>query len=367
MKKKELQCVENALLESTSSYFDGHNVNAIPVGGERSAVLKIKAIESLVHEIAVNDEIHFYEQVRPGLPKVVSTKVGKRLVIYLWAKEEIEKCYPVHDFSPYVKVFFQCVQEHAEAFYHRRQPRYFDADPEVVIESLNRVVERIRCVLRGSVFKSELNAHRRLSNKNYKSLLNYIDAIFDGRSRVLVLRVDLGYAKPIGLRSVREELRFEDVKADREKFLRLVRRKVPTKAFLGYAWKLEYGLSKSYHYHCMFFLDGAKLREDIGWARTIGEIWVDKVTGGQGVYYNCNRRKQLYRSCGIGMIEHSDKGMRANLQKAAMYLTKIEYYIRIVTDGQARTFGRGEMPKRQVKKRGRPRRLPASEDRGSIT
>jgi hypothetical protein len=56
------------------------------------------------------------------------------------------------------------------------------------------------------------------------------------------------------------------------------------------------------------------------------------------------------------MIEHSDKDKRKNLQKAAVYLTKIEYYVRIAIDGRARTFGRGEMPKQAVKKRGRPRR-----------
>lgn len=357
MKKKELQCVEAALLESTASYFDNYSANVMSVGGERNAVLKIKAIESLVNEIALNDEVHFYEEVRPRMPKIALTKIGKKLIGHIWAKEDVEKYFPVHEFSPCVRIFFECVQEHAEAFYHRRGLQYFDNDPQVALESLQSIVERIRSVLRGSAFKSELNAHRRLSNKNYKSLLDYMDAIFDGRSRVLVLRVDLGYGKAQISRSIREGLKIEDVKTDREKLLRLVRRKVPAKAFLGHAWKLEYGLSKSYHYHCMFFLDGAKLREDIGWARTIGEIWVEKVTGGQGVYYNCNRRKQLYRACGIGMIEHSDKGMRKNLQKAAMHLTKIEYYIKIATEGQTRTFGRGEMPARQLKKRGRPRRL----------
>jgi hypothetical protein len=58
------------------------------------------------------------------------------------------------------------------------------------------------------------------------------------------------------------------------------------------------------------------------------------------------------------MIEHSDKEARKGLEKAALYLTKIEYYIKIVTDGRARTFGRGEMPKVKASKRGRPRRSP---------
>lgn len=366
MKKKELQYVEAALLESTATHFDSHSVKGMAIGGERSAVLKIKDIEKLVKELAESNDVHFYEKVSHGLTGVELTKIGKRLLVNIWAWEDIERYYPIHDFTPCVRAFFECTQGHAQAFYSRRNPRCFDGNPSVVIDSLNSIVERIRAVVRGRAFKAELNAHRRLSNKNYKSLLNYIDAIFEGWSRVLVLRVDLGYSKSVTHRDFREGLQFEAVKNHREKLLKLIRRKLPPKTLLGHAWKLEFGLSKSYHYHCMFFLDGSKLREDVAWARTIGELWVERATEGQGVYYNCNRTKGIYRACGIGMIEHSNRDMRKNLQKAAVYLTKIEYYIRIATEGRARTFGRGEMPKKKIKKSGRPRRLPADEGGGSI-
>ncbi|EPN4918948.1 hypothetical protein ACT0UZ_003492 [Pseudomonas aeruginosa] len=361
MKKKEFLSVEAALLESTITYFDTYNANVMAVGGERNAVLKIKDIERLVKEISASDEVHFYEKISHGVARADLTKTGKRLLMNVWAWEEIERYYPIHDFTPGVKVFFECTKEYARAFYYRRNLRLFDGSPSAVIESLNNVVERIRSIVRGCAFKSEQNAHRRLSNKNYKSLLDYIEAIFEKRSRVLVLRVDLGYSKPLVQRGFRQELSFDEVKKHREKLLRLLRRKLPAKTFLGHAWKLEFGLSKSYHYHCVFFLDGSKLREDVAWARTIGELWTERATGGKGVYYNCNRAKGNYRACGIGMIEHTDRGMRKNLQKAALYLTKIEYYIRIATEGQARTFGRGEMPKRDSKKMGRPRQSPVSE------
>ncbi|MDM9586911.1 YagK/YfjJ domain-containing protein [Pseudomonas asiatica] len=360
MKKKEFLSVEAALLESTITYFDTYNANVMAVGGERNAVLKIKDIEMLVKEISASDEIHFYEKISHGVARADLTKTGKRLLMNVWAWEEIERYYPIHDFTPGVKVFFECTKEYARDFYYRRNLRLFDGSPSAVIESLNNVVERIRSIVRGCEFKSEQNARRRLSNKNYKSLLDYIEAIFEKRSRVLVLRVDLGYSKPLVQRSFRQDLSFDEVKRHREKLLRLLRRKLPAKTFLGHAWKLEFGLSKSYHYHCIFFLDGSKLREDVAWARTIGELWAERATGGKGVYYNCNRAKGNYRACGIGMIEHTDRGMRKNLQKAALYLTKIEYYIRIATEGQARTFGRGGMPKRDSKKMGRPRQSPSS-------
>ena len=47
MKKKELQSVEAALLESTITYFDTHNAKGMAVGGERNAVIKIKDIEKI--------------------------------------------------------------------------------------------------------------------------------------------------------------------------------------------------------------------------------------------------------------------------------------------------------------------------------
>ena len=348
--------VEEALLESTTSYFDSGTSGAIAVNGERSAVLKISAIEKLVQKVAETDDDVAYVHEGYGGQKIKLTSMGEKLLVYIWAKHEIQRYYPIHDFSPLVNVFFQATEEHAFQYYSHRNLKNFHGDLLALVDSINVAVERIRFLVRGAAFRKQLNAHRRLSNKNYKSLIAYIDAIFKDTSRVLVLRVDLGYSKLVGGGGVREQLDFEDVKLHRERLMGMLRRKLPTNTLLGHSWKLEYGLSKGYHYHCMFFLDGSRVREDIGWARMIGETWADKATHGRGVYYNCNRRKDAYRACGIGMIEHSDKDKRKNLQKAAVYLTKIEYYVRIVIDGRARTFGRGEMPKRAVKKRGRPRR-----------
>lgn len=355
--KKEDRYVEEALLESTTSYFDTGTSGVIAVNGERSAILKISAIEKLVQDVSATDDRAASIREIYGGPKIKLTNIGERLLVNIWAKQEIHRYYPIHDFSPLVDLFFQATEEHALQYYNHRNPQSFHGDVPALVDSLNVAIERIRILVRGAVFRKQLNAHRRLSNKNYKSLITYIDAIFKETSRILVLRVDLGYSKLVGSRGVREQLQFEDVKLHRERLMGMLRRKLPSDTLVGHAWKLEYGLSKGYHYHCMFFLDGSRVREDIGWARMIGETWADKATQGRGVYYNCNRRKDAYRACGIGMVEHFDKDKRKNLQKAAVYLTKIEYYVRIVTEGRARTFGRGEMPKPTVKKRGRPRRL----------
>ena len=99
MKKKEFLSVEAALLESTITYFDTYNANVMAVGGERNAVLKIKDIEMLVKEISASDEVHFYEKISHGVARADLTKTGKRLLMNVWAWEEIERYYPIHDFT----------------------------------------------------------------------------------------------------------------------------------------------------------------------------------------------------------------------------------------------------------------------------
>ncbi|MNF98191.1 hypothetical protein D3C84_810450 [compost metagenome] len=103
---------------------------------------------------------------------------------------------------------------------------------------------------------------------------------------------------------------------------------------VGYIWKLEHGPEKGFHYHVMFFFDGAKVREDITKAIQIGRYWTNVVTRGRGLYYNCNAAKRIYKSCGIGMVDHTNVQMRQGLQNAVVYLTKTDLYMKLQTEGR---------------------------------
>ena len=143
MKAKELKHVDAAMLESTASYFDSNNINVVSVGGERSAVLKIRDIESLVRAISASDEVCFRQKNVRGRATFAATKMGERLLTNIWAKEVIDKYYPIHDFNPFVKAFFESVEEHAQAFYNLRKAQLFNGDLVILIDSLNRIVERL--------------------------------------------------------------------------------------------------------------------------------------------------------------------------------------------------------------------------------
>jgi hypothetical protein len=57
------------------------------------------------------------------------------------------------------------------------------------------------------------------------------------------------------------------------------------------------------------------------------------------------------------MIRYHDRELREGLKIAAGYLTKPDYYARMIVPKNGRTFGKGEiLPKPKASNRGRPRK-----------
>jgi len=216
---------------------------------------------------------------------------------------------------------------------------------------LNECVDKIRQEVKSKRFLAKLNSYQRSSNKNYKELTDYVDALFERYSRLLVLRVDLSYSKE------NSKTTQAQAKRDRERLFENARSNKLFGDMVGYIWKLEHGPEKGFHYHMMFFFDGSKVREDVTLARRLGEYWTEVITKGRGLYYNCNAVKFGYKSCGIGRVDHADANLREGLRNAVVYLTKTDLYMKLQTEG--RGMGKGLYPSPKGS-RGRPRALVAA-------
>lgn len=219
------------------------------------------------------------------------------------------------------------------------------------------LLENIRTDAASQKFKKEISNYERLLNQNYQSLVDYLDSLFAQHARLLVIRIDFGYSKKTRRATTEGEvlLEYSQAKADLEHLLNNRRSNSLFQHLLGYIWKLEYGLSKGFHFHTIFLFDGSKVQQDINIAQMVGEYWNTTVTQGRGVYFNCNAKKDEYSSLGIGMINYDDHELRKNLNKAAEYLVKSDYFVRIVSQGIGRTFGKG-ICKAKKNKQGRPRK-----------
>lgn len=264
---------------------------------------------------------------------------------------ELEDNFPDSKFSPYVNLYLRTKNE------------YRKFDNLTFITALKKG-------LLSDTFKKEIAQQRRYASEYKKEVRNYINGLFDYRSRLLVIRIDLSYRKGLFRKTTtnisnkplsKQKHKLEALRAwslevqEHRKMLLKSLKKQYSKGFIGYMWKLEYTEAKSFHYHMMFFLDGSEHREDITIAKNIGELWVNQITQGDGLYWNCNANKDKYRNLGIGMINHNDEALRNNVLETAFYLVKRDYLIRsVMFNSKNRAFSKGQNPEKS--KSGRPRK-----------
>lgn len=258
-----------------------------------------------------------------------------------------------YDYSPYVNTFFLACK--ALELWNHELPKnpyvYYSERKSTAAKIFNELIAWVRKEGRSKRFKNQVYARSYNAIRNYQEAEEYIACLFDWHSRLLVIRIDIGYRHDYA-----EKLSIPEANKDFVRLFNNLRFNKLFDALVGKLWKLEVGEEKGIHYHLMLFFDGAAVRKDAFIASQIGEYWVKKITGGNGVYYNCNASKNKYKRCGIGMISHNDHEKRQNLLNALQYLTKQDQYLRCKPGQKTRSFGKGNMPSERTSGVGRPRR-----------
>lgn len=268
----------------------------------------------------------------------------------------IKDTFPCHEFNPFVGILLK----HAERLKLELVISEFERLGPEDLSLLREITGQIKVEINSVHVQNKLKGFRRSANKNFRSLSTYVDLLFERYARMLVIRVDFTYRSEYCLPKGGEAVTHAEARTHREELLKYFRgNKSPE--ILGYAWKLEYGLDKSYHYHFLLFLNGATHREDIVIAKVLGEYWIKNITCGKGIYYNCNKNKAAFEKkgiLGVGMISHNQAGLRAGLKLVVAYLTKPDYFIRMIAPDGGRCFGKGGKASPKDSKRGRPRLPP---------
>ena len=128
--------------------------------------------------------------------------------------------------------------------------------------------------------------HRAL--RNQKELTKLINCLFEHHSRLLVVRIDLGYVKDsAGAISLEIAQRHrEQLLTDRRNLHQVFN------GLVGHAWGFELGEQKGgYHYHLLAIFDGSRRRDGVGICMAISDLW-GEITGGHGRCYICNFDKK---------------------------------------------------------------------------
>ncbi|MCG4453293.1 inovirus Gp2 family protein [Pseudomonas sp. MMS21-TM103] len=329
----------------------------LEVAVEDGLLGRLKVIEPLVVEITSSDE-QLFSVIKSADGKLgfQASLIGKRLLKVLSnGQGEFAYYFPVHELNPYVDLLFSCARGIESTLLFSTPTRSRPEQLESAVEALNGLVDDMRQMASGHQFKRLIRGFAKAANKRAKSLDAYIDALFEKRSRLVVIRLDLSYGSGLFHREVGLQGPLLQVKDDWARMQRDLYKGVPIKGLLGFACKLEYGHSKGFHFHLLAFYDGAMYCQDVVLAKLLGEHWQNVITKGKGRYFNCNNQQWKYRHRGIGVVGHLDADLIQNLKGGvAGYLAKTDYWVRF-SPRCGRTFFRGNMPKLTGVKRGRPR------------
>lgn len=332
-----------------STYDTYTHSDRISITDQLTYVRALKRIDEVVIKVITSKDILFVKNKLEKSSPIHTKRLGKSFRACLDGSIiEICRRYPHHKFSAY----FELLRKHAESMGIALIPSDFCS-----YEILNDCVSRIREEAYSEGFLKTLDDSYRSTRKNFASLIRYLRGLHSRYSKLLVIRIDLAYLKEFCVANGHECLTYSEVKQDREAFLKYLRKLMPRVGLVGYVWKTEHGIEKSYHHHFMLLFDGQRVREDITIGEYVGQFWNNVITKQKGYYYNCNRNKSNYKNRGVGMICHSDMVLKEGMEIAALYLTKADWYAKLVTPDKSRTFGKGTLINAEQSGRGRPRKF----------
>jgi hypothetical protein len=285
---------------------------------------------------------------RGGCIKPLS--LGKQLKEYLSMNiDGYHDEFPKRVFHPLIELFGK---------YAPDMCLYANAPTKSACDRLNQCIEAMRAEARTDAFRRKRDAHLRSSRDANKELQIHVDKYFHRCGRALAVRLDLSYHidETHFLTSSNKErsnlVSEPQARAHRDALIRYLKRKYRLR-LQTYAWKEELGRFTSYHYHLLLFFDGNVSRSGFVVGNEIGDYWTNVITGKKGRYHNCAYDKHLH--AGIGLINYWDvERLKALKEIVVPYLTKSDYFIRLVTKG--RIFGKGGLPPKPRHGRGRPRK-----------
>ena len=281
---------------------------------------------------------------------------------YKLIRSYIERIPPDTKLSPFIALFQECCIEMGlvagyvgTGDFNERgifAPERYNAFLDLIRVKVSTVPKYIKAK------EYALNYDKRMQQR----LQKYIDSLFLIYSKLLVVRLDLGY-----LQEFAEYTTLEQAQRDIGRFISHRRWSKLFEHCVGFIIAREHGDNGcSFHFHCILFFNGQKRHQDINLAKAIGsEYWVGlvtRITGDgnevvtRGRYFNCNAKQDDYRYPGIGMVVHSDEVKRSNLFYSLIYLTKDDQGLEGLAPPKTKTITRGLLPKIKKTGSGAPRK-----------
>lgn len=228
--------------------------------------------------------------------------------------------YPDFQFSEHVHLFMkhfealEITRKYAELIKPRYPPRPSKDINDITSELFSLLARRICAEGHSDAFTKRCRDRQTNIQRNIKNYCDYVDALVERNSPLLVLRIDLEYT-----RSAVRALTIDQVRNDMKRFLNNQRHKKLFSGQRGFIWKLQNRDLRGLHFHVILFLSDAETTQPQILTQQIGEYWM-QVTGDRGCYQDCSKSVYPYQRLGIGKLNLDDAEKLADLHSVVTYL-----------------------------------------------
>lgn len=322
----------------------------------------LRRAEAFVKGVAVYRKNHFeLIQGRRARAKIFKTQHGQEFLNLIKGGCD-SRCHQmlVVDQNPFVGIYHKVVRKWNSELKSMARYDVLKGGLQQTVDTLNEIVDEMR----GEVDKHsvKLFAQRidRSTKERGRRAVSIIDKCFVQRSRLLVLRVDLGYRKGRFIDSQDLSNDLEKVKQHWVLLSKGLRKGLVVPNFMAAFGKIEYGVLSGFHIHMIVVMKGAEHQEDISYAKRVGEYWCQNAVGEEGRYFNCNRIKNRYQKIGIGEVNYYEAEKIDTLKKVVIgYVVKSDYYMGALSPSRKTFLQLSCIKPNSDDGRGRPRRYAA--------
>lgn len=287
--------------------------------------------------------------------------LGARLLgVFRTDFDRIQMDYPLHKFSPVMMIFMKF--RHLLPF---NPASYFDLlMPRLAAEQIYEVAVRVLRLLQRMLQRPSLrrltNNFRRKAIDNFNGLIDSIDTLSQRRVSVTALRFDLYYrragSRPVKFGDQPDVQILDELMSLRERFHRSLDRRFGGE-LLGYAWVLEFGRERGFHFHYLVFLKHGVPGDDIDLVELLEAKWKE-LTSGRGELDNVNARRRGFRYPAVGRIRLDDPQVVKGLQFLVSYMTLAPLFVKLEIQERYDTFAKGRFSV-STNKSGRPKLRPS--------
>lgn len=319
---------------------------------ESDYILNVLGFTHLAERIIrTNEKIFWIATNRFNQRKyIASTKMGDLLMAALRTNvPAIRSFFPHHELNPNFELFVQHAQERDLDYWLSLQEAFSRDEVTRANDTLQGFVNALREEGRRASFKDKLRRFQRSANKNDQSLKLYLRKTLTHHSKINIRRFDLSY-RMVGASSIIEPCVTEHktARAQREYFLKALKKIELSKHLIGYAWKMENSSAKGFLHHLLLILDEESIEYQSMIDDHIRKIW-DEATVSTGLLVDCSTLHPSFKSEGAGLLDRGNKDAWIVIRKICTYLTQTDTYLKLDLPDGGRAFGRAEVVEKKNK------------------